>query len=124
MDSNILRIILEIIPGIATCIILVCKLVQYVQKYVKEKNWPKMLEFLMGLMETAEKKFSSGAKRKEWVMGVMKETAERLNYNMDEDVVSSMIDRMCDMSNIVNPGSKDSKEDDKGETSTVPPGVA
>ena len=58
--------IVSILAGLAAAIPLVVKLVEYVQKAVKEKNWEKMLALVMDLMEVAETKFESGADKKEW----------------------------------------------------------
>lgn len=102
MDINWPELIIRILPGLATSIVLVIKLIQYIQKYTKEKNWPEMLDFLMDLMKTAEDKFENGADRKQWVMAMMKAAADQLNYDINMDVISEMIDSMCDMANVVN----------------------
>ena len=51
-----LDIILSIIAGLGAAIPLVIKLVQYVQAAVKEKNWSKLLELVINLIEEAENK--------------------------------------------------------------------
>ena len=95
-------LIVAILAGLATCIPLVIKLVQYVQQAVKEKNWASLLELVMSYMEQAEEKFADGATRKEWVMAMIVNSADQLNYDIDLDAVSAMIDRLCDMANVVN----------------------
>ena len=97
------EIIIAILSGLAACIPLVIKLVQYVEKAIKEKNWSALLELIMSYMEEAEQKFEDGATRKEWVMAMIRNSAEQLNYDIDMQVVSDLIDRLCDMSNVVNP---------------------
>ena len=67
-----LDIILSIVAGLAAAIPLVIKLVQYVQKAIKEKNWGQLLDLVMSLMEEAEEKFADGATRKEWVMAMVR----------------------------------------------------
>lgn len=120
MDINWLQVIVEILPGLVASIVLVIKLIQYVQKYVKEKNWPDMLDFLMSLMETAEDKFEDGADRKQWVMAMMKAAADQLNYNLDMDVISEMIDRMCALTKVVNIKTQDgSTNETVNETAPV-----
>lgn len=57
-------------------------------------------------MEAAETKFSEGAERKEWVLAMLKACAEDLNYDFDYEAISNMIDKLCDMSNVVNPPSE------------------
>ena len=73
------------------------------KKAIKEKNWAVLLELVMSYMEQAEQKFEDGATKKEWVMAMIRNSADQVNYDIDMDVVSEMIDRLCDMSNVVNP---------------------
>lgn len=54
MELNWVEIVISILTGLAAAIPLVVKLVEYVQKAVKEKNWNKMLDMVMDLMQTAE----------------------------------------------------------------------
>lgn len=100
------RLILSILAGIATTIPLVIKLVEYVQKAVKEKNWGKVLDMVMTYMETAESKFETGAERKEWVLAMVEASSHTVNYDIDMNVISKLIDDLCDMSNIINPPTK------------------
>lgn len=102
MDSNVVNIIISILSGLAACIPLVVQLVKYVKKAIEEKNWNQLLKLVMNLMEEAEKKFDTGAERKEWVMSMVKASASSINYEIDMDAVSSLIDSLCDMSKIVN----------------------
>lgn len=94
---------LSIVAGLAAAIPLVIKLVEYVQKAIKEKNWGTMLEMVMTYMETAENKFETGAEKKEWVLAMVKASANTINYDIDLDVIGKMIDKLCDMSNVINP---------------------
>lgn len=96
------ELITSILAGLAAAIPLVVKLVEYVQKAVKEKNWNKLLELIMELMQTAESKFDNGADRKEWVMAMVKSSADTINYDIDTEAVSKLIDSLCDMSKVVN----------------------
>ena len=98
-----LDVILSIVAGLAAAIPLVVKLVQYVQAAVKEKNWNKLLDLVMNLMEEAEVKFADGATRKEWVMAMVKASAESINYDIDMSAISDLIDSLCDLTNKVNP---------------------
>ena len=98
-----LDIILSIVAGLAAAIPLVVKLVQYVQAAVKEKNWNKLLDLVMNLMEDAEVKFADGATRKEWVMAMIAASAESINYDIDMAAISELIDSLCDLTKNVNP---------------------
>ena len=61
-----------------------------------------LLNMLMKYMEEAETKFESGADKKEWVMAMIKASADTVNYDVNMDVISNMIDELCNMSNVVN----------------------
>lgn len=93
----------SIVAGLAAAIPLVIKLIEYVQKATKEKNWSKMLDMVIGYMEVAEAKFKTGAEKKEWVLAMVKASADTVNYDIDLEVISKMIDDLCDMSNVINP---------------------
>ena len=97
-----IQAIISIISGIAVLVPLMVKLVQFIQANVKEKNWNQMLKLVMNLMAEAEEKFEKGAEKKEWVMGQLKAMANTLNYDIDWDVVSEMIDKICDVSKELN----------------------
>ena len=97
-----LDVILSIVAGLAAAIPLVIKLVQYVQAAVKEKNWNRLLELVMNLMAEAEEKFADGATRKEWVMAMVQASAESINYNVDMEAISGLIDSLCDLTKAVN----------------------
>ena len=102
MELNWVEIVISILTGLAAAIPLVVKLVEYVQKAVKEKNWNKMLDMVMDLMKTAEGMFEKGADRKEWVLAMIKGSADSINYDVDIEAISELIDSLCDMSKAVN----------------------
>lgn len=100
--EQIISLIVALLSGLATCIPLAYKLVQYVQKAAQEKNWNALLGLVIDLMEQAEKKFTDGATRKEWVMAIVQTSAEYINYPVDSVALGELIDTLCDMSKIVN----------------------
>lgn len=97
-----IKYIVPILSGIAVCIPLVIKLVESVRLAVKERNWTHLLDMVMRLMEEAEEKIEDGASRKEYVLSQISVSADLMNYDIDMDVVSKMIDALCDMSKVVN----------------------
>lgn len=101
--DQIVNLVVAVLTGLAVCIPLAVKLVQYVQKATQEKNWSALLGLVVDLMEEAEVKFSDGATRKEWVMAMVQTSAEYINYPVDTEALSEMIDALCDMTKIVNP---------------------
>lgn len=96
------EVIISILSGLAVAIPLVIKLVEYVRKAIKEKNWKDLLELVTNLMKEAEGKFDNGSDRREWVITCVKATASTINYDIDIDVVGKLIDDLTAMSKIVN----------------------
>lgn len=103
--------VVSILSGLAAAIPLVVALINYIKKAVKEKNWDKLLAMVMDYMKVAESKFETGAEKREWVIVMVKASADTLNYDVDLDAVGKMIDSLCDMSKVVNVGEK--KEETK-----------
>lgn len=94
---------LQIMSGLIVLIPLVVKLIEYVQKATKEKNWNKLLDMTIKLMEEAETKFENGADRREWVLAMIKASADSINYDINIDEIGKMIDSLCSMTKVVNP---------------------
>lgn len=117
--EQIISLIVAVLTGLATCVPLAYKLVQYVQKATQEKNWAALLGLVINLMEEAEQKFSDGATRKEWVMAMVQTSAEYINYPVDTEALGNLIDTLCDMAKVVNyeeiPTLEPVKEDTENE---------
>ena len=96
------NVIVSILSGLAVVIPLVVELVKWVKKAVQEKNWTKLLTLVTELMQEAELKFEDGASRKEWVMMAIKASADTIDYEIDMEMVSKLIDDLCAMSRVVN----------------------
>lgn len=96
------KLLASVLAGLATAIPLVVELVRYVQMAVKERNWSKVVDMVMDLMKAAEGKFETGAERKEWVLAMVKASADTINYDIDMVVISDLIDSLCSMSKVVN----------------------
>lgn len=103
MGTQWLEYALQIVSGLVVLIPLVVKLIEYVQKASKEKNWNKLLELTMNLMQEAETKFTDGASKKQWVLAMVKASADSINYDIDIEEVGKMIDSLCAMTKVVNP---------------------
>ena len=96
------EVIISILTGLVTAIPLVIKLVQYVEKSIKEKNWGNLVNLVMQLMSEAEDKFDSGKERKEWVLSMVQSSANIVNYDINLDDISNLIDSICAMTKKVN----------------------
>lgn len=96
------EILISVLTGIATAIPLIIKLVEYIKKAVKEKNWALVLQLVMNLMKEAEEKFETGADRKTWVMSMVQASANSINYDIDMEVIGELIDNLCSLSKEIN----------------------
>ena len=85
-------IILPIISGLMAAVPLVIKLVEYVQKVAKEKNWKAVVQLVLRLMAEAEQNYANGAERKKYVMSSIKTMEETLQYDIDEKAIGELID--------------------------------
>lgn len=96
------EIVVSILTGIAACIPLVVNLVKYVKQAIKEKNWNKLVTLVMNLMSQAEGKFDNGPERKEWVLMMVKASADTIDYTIDLNQVAELIDSLCELTKVVN----------------------
>lgn len=113
--SNTLQLIISILSGLAVTIPLVIKLVEYIKLAIKERNWSKLLNLVMQQMAVAEKKFATGAERKEYVLMAIKASADTIDYDIDMVQVSKLIDDLCAMSKVVNAEIKEMTEEKLSE---------
>lgn len=117
--DQIVNLVVAVLTGLAACIPLAVKLVQYVQKATQEKNWGALLGLVVDLMEEAEVKFADGATRKEWVMAMVQTSAEYINYPLDTEALSELIDALCDMTKVVNPPADEEQSEDDTEQPAI-----
>ena len=96
------QVAVSILTGLAAAIPLVTQLVKYIQKARKEKNWSKMVDLVLNLMQEAEKKLTEGADKKQWVLAMVKASADTIDYEVDMEQIGKLIDSLCDMSRVVN----------------------
>lgn len=97
------EILISVLTGIAACIPLVIELVKYVKKAIREKNWGDLVGLVTNLMKEAETKFDNGAERREWVLVMVKASADTIDYDIDLNVVGELIDSLCALTKVVNP---------------------
>lgn len=112
------NLIVSVLSGLAVAIPLIVELVKWIKTAIKEKNWAKLVELLTAFMQEAEQKFETGAERKEWVMLAIKASADTINYELDEKVISDLIDQLCAMSKIVNGEKKIEPKEETPETNS------
>ena len=98
----IVKYLPSILVGIAVLIPLVVALVKYVTKAAQDKNWNIIVKMVLDLIVQAEKDYSTGAEKKEFVMNQLRVMATTVDFEIDWDKVSDLIDALCDMAHEVN----------------------
>ena len=91
-----------ILVGLAVLIPMMIALIKYVNKAAEDKNWNVIVNMVLDLMVQAEQDYSTGAERKEFVMNQLKVMAKTVDFEIDWDKVSDLIDALCDMAHEVN----------------------
>ena len=99
---NYVNLIIQVLANLVVVIPLVVELVKYVQKAIKEKNWSKMITLLTNLIIEAENKFETGAEKKEWVISMIKASADTIQYDITEEQLSALIDSTIALTKQVN----------------------
>ena len=99
---DILYLIIEVLTGLTILIPLMLKLIEYVKKATKEKNWNNLIRLTMELMAAAEEKFDNGADRKEWVIAMVQASANTINYPVTEKELGDLIDNLVKLTKEVN----------------------
>ncbi len=97
-----MNIIISILTGLATCIPLVIKLVQVIKEAVKSKNWTALMQLMLKLMAEAEENYSTGEERKAYVIDSVEALKSSLNYDVDMEAVSAMVDAIAKASKKIN----------------------
>ena len=96
------QIIVPILTGLAAAIPLVIKLVDVIQKAHKEKNWKSVVQLVLALMKDAEQNYTNGADKKQYVMSSIKSMEKSLQYDIDEEAISELIDAVADATKKIN----------------------
>lgn len=96
------NLIVQVLANLIVVIPLVIELVKYVQKAIKEKNWAKLIEMTTALIVEAEEKFKTGAEKKEYVISMVKASADIINYDISEEQLSALIDSTIELTKKVN----------------------
>ena len=100
-----IQIAISIFSGLVVCIPLVVKLVQYITRALKEKQWNELLKLVTSNMIEAEKLFETGAERKEWCLKLLTANANSVGYPLEPDdikKIGDLIDNLCNMAKNVN----------------------
>lgn len=96
------QIVVQIITGLAAAIPLVIKLVDAIQKAHKEKNWKAVVQLVLVLMKDAERNYTNGAAKKQYVMSSIRAMEKSLQYDIDEEAIGELIDAVADATKKIN----------------------
>ena len=99
---DIIKYIPQILIGLAAIIPLIVALIKYVDKATESKNWNIVVKMILDLMVQAEQDYSTGIEKKTFVMNQVEVLAKTVNFKIDMDKVSDLIDALCDMAHEVN----------------------
>ena len=97
-----LELIIAILSGIAACIPLVIELVKYMKALYKEKNWGKLIVIVSNFMTEAETLYSDGASKKEYVINGVMALSKTIEYPVDREMLSELIDSLATLTNKIN----------------------
>lgn len=100
--KTVMEFSVALLTGLATAIPLVIKLVEYTKESVRNRNWSIIVGMVADYMAEAETLFNEGADRKTWCMKMMEAAAVTVDFDIDMTAVSDLIDKLCEMSKIVN----------------------
>jgi hypothetical protein len=100
--NQTLQIIIQILTSLVTLIPMVFALVKWITIAVKEKNWNNLLSLILKLCAEAETQFSDGADKKQWVMSMTKSALASINYEIDDETLSALIDSLIELTKKVN----------------------
>ena len=100
--ENVINIIISVLSGLTVCIPLVVQLVKYVKAAIKERKWTKVMELVLNLMTEAERNYATGAEKKEYVMNSIESIKDVLDYEVDMNAISEMIDAIVAASKTIN----------------------
>ena len=100
--ENTLNIIIQILTTLVTLIPMLFALIKYITLAIKERNWNNLLSLVLSLCASAEEQFSEGAEKKAWVMAMVKSSLTTINYDIDDETLSALIDSLIALTNKVN----------------------
>lgn len=99
---TILEFLAAIAAGVATALPLISKLLKTVDELRRSRNWGNLLGIVTDLMAEAENQLNAGTDKKAFVLAGVETLASSVDYEIDMDELSELIDSLCEMSKKVN----------------------
>lgn len=101
-----LEVIAGILVGLVVLIPFGVKLFYWLKGIISEKKWPELIDVVIKLITEAETAYPDGASRKQYVMQMVKSTADAMDYDVDMAEISKFIDNVVAMAKLVNAAKK------------------
>lgn len=101
MDSTI-AIIMDILAILVILVPALYGVYKAVKKAIDEKNWHGLIATAIELIASAEQKFANGTEKKQFVMDMLKESAEKAGVKYDSESLSKTVDDLVALTKKVN----------------------
>lgn len=105
MSSEILKFVVQCFVTVSAVVPLIIALVKYINKYLNQSDWDKLVQLVIDLCIEAEANYSNGSDKKNWVMSMTRKMCGSIGYDMsdsDSDKISNLIDDLIDLSLEIN----------------------
>ena len=100
--ENWIEVVLSVLSGLIVIIPVLAKLVNVVKTSVQEKNWSTVMTLVIQFMQEAEETYENGDDKKQYVLDALNACEAALNYDIEEEKISSMIDSICTAAKTIN----------------------
>lgn len=99
---DIEHIVKSIIIAAIIVVILVIRLIKYIQSKRYTHDYRELEKVIIDLLLKAEYEFDNGKDRKEYVINNVESLNKIFGYNLNYDQISEMIDSIVDATNKIN----------------------
>ena len=96
------EIIISILSGLTVSVPIVITLVKCIAALYKEKNWGKLIAIVSNLITEAETLYADGASKKEYVINSVMSISKTIDYPVNKEILSELIDNLVTLTNKVN----------------------
>lgn len=112
---NVVELIVELLTGLVVIIPMLVELIKYIKLSVKQKNWSNLVQLVLNLVQTAETQYETGAEKKQWVMSMVKSASDAINFDVEDETLSDLIDKIILATKTVNVNNEEAPEDFMGD---------
>lgn len=107
-DWELVKELLGYIPAVCSIIVAICVVIKKNVKYIKEKNWGKVIDEVKNLISVAEKSTHyTGLEKRDYVLTKANQYAIENGIKFDSTKVGMAIDELVELTKKVNKREKD-----------------